>query len=223
MASKNQRNQKQAVKQTVEPTKENEVIEEVAEPIEEEVETVEEKPTVEVTEEKPVTEPVPAVEEVETLISFLNKRHPGLAITENTLPNSVKVVVKRLEAYSTAMGNRAPVNSGIIRENQLSLLQTFLTALDAKNNESFLAMDVISYFFDKNESGAFNQRLLFRDINVLGLPSTTREILENLSFLFVNICNPAKKRQFLNKTGISRYVNGLSPEYANNLARYVQI
>lgn len=207
MASKNQRNQKQAVTQTVEPTKENEVIEEVAEPIE----------------EKPVTEPVPVVEEVETLISFLNTRHPGLALTEDTLPNSVKIVVKRLEAYSTAMGSRAPVNSGIIKENQLSLLQTFLTALDAKNNESFLAMDVISYFFDKNETGAFNQRLLFRDINVLGLPSTTREILENLSFLFVNICNPAKKRQFLNKTGISRYINGLSPEYANNLARYVQI
>lgn len=163
------------------------------------------------------TEPV-----VDTVFSFLNAKYNNMAFSQENVTGVLRIVLNRIESYSQSMGSKTPVTPETIVNNQLSLLQTFLTALDAKGDDSHICLDAICYYFNKNETGAFSERLVFRDINRLGLNSASRSILENLTTLFLNTSNLNKRRVFLSRNPLNRYIANLSPEYAANLVRFLQ-
>lgn len=177
---------------------------------------VEDTPVVEADDTPPVPEPEPAVVEpvVENVHTFLAAKYPDVGVLSPHVLN----IIQRMEQYIAAMGPTSvvtPVDGAVHQRNLYTILQN---AVGAPNGEHRIAMDAVLYIIHHNRTGAFNDRLVMRFMEVTRLTRDAALAFQSLLHLFTTTSNPATRRNALRTIDMRRIVDKLgSVQYQQNL------
>lgn len=175
---------------------------------------VEDTPVVEVDDTPPVPEPVVVEPVVENVHTFLAAMYPDVGVLSPYVLN----IIQRMEQYVAVMGPTSvvtPVDGAVHQRNLYTILQN---AVGAPNGEHRIAMDAVLYIIHHNRTGAFNDRLVMRFMEVTRLTRDAALAFQSLLHLFTTTSNPATRRNALRTIDMRRIVDKLgSVQYQQNL------
>ncbi len=183
-------------------------------------ENVEAKPTEPIVEDKEETKPKET--KPDNVYSFIANKYPALS-DKTKLPLMVQSIIERLDLYVKGMGNNVPVVVADAVKFQKSLYNCFNVALDAKDGQHVLALDVICWYIAKHRDSAFSDRLAARFLEAEqfsnGVQAKFVAIL-NVLTIVSNPANRGKINKLVNMDSVSRTLNntGLALTLSNYVA-----
>ncbi len=146
----------------------------------------------------PVTPAAPVVvaeEVVDDIHAFIKKKYPALV---GKLPPSITGIIEKLDDYVARMGVNVPVTEQDGGSHQLKLLNVFKTALGMPEGMHTIALEIVRWYFNKHETGAFSPRLAARFLTEQRFSKPNQLMFVALVNLFQLMANPTTARE-LNK------------------------
>lgn len=171
-----------------------------------------------------VAAPVEEVKEdkPDTVYTFIAAKYPALS-DKAKLPLILQSIIERLEAYVKGMGNNVPVTPSDGVKFQKSLYNCFNAALDAKDGQHVLVLDVICWYISKHRASAFSDRLAARFLDAEQFSNGVQGKFVSILNVLTIVSNPANRgkiNKLVNMDSVSRTLNntGLSLALSNYVA-----
>lgn len=129
-------------------------------------------------------------------------------------PKGVQTVHTRMLQYVKSMDVNVPIaEPSVGAQNQIYLFQTFMKALSQKDNDLFMAIDLVTAHIREGASGVFSDRMVYRFIK--NIKRDAEEVQSYLKILeiFVLISNPLKRQEVVKSNLVRNAVGAIDPRF----------